>query len=138
MVMNGFAIKKDAQHKKAPKLNCSINATNGIYRLSEREIERYRLHGVAIARLANMYPQPINGNGKIDLRPLLKISNQKTVRAWVRLGPDARLIITTETGANACPARALEINGERHLSFNFSPHSFSTGLLSPMVEPAQK
>jgi len=112
----------------------NMHGTNCIYPPSEREIERYRTHGVAILRLADMYPEPVNGKGKIDLGPLLEI--HKPAKAWMRLGPDARLIITAnEDGGNAgCPERALKINWESLLPFDFGQRSFRTGLLSPMVE----
>jgi hypothetical protein len=149
MLMNGTAMAGTAL--KRGGMCRTIEGSGGscgIYRPSDAETDRYRRHGMAMLRFADMAPRP-SGNARIDVGPLLEVvgregTNPKVGRpteAWVRRG-EAPVIIISAGAQHEGSKSHVKIDAGRELAFvqfGYCPKARgNTVLLEPIYRQAVK
>ena len=83
-----------------------------IFKFLDKAVEKYKIHGVAHAKISDMSPVPLSGC-IIDLEPLLEIEEPKYY--WVRETRQAPTIIIASEKAKSIPASATAFGINRKL-----------------------
>jgi len=104
------------------QLDTKTHMANGRYEISERELMRYRQHGMAMVSFAKMEPHP-SGSGSIGLKPLVEcIGNGganpkvgKPVEAWMRRGPVPAIIISSGLQASDASKSMVKFDAAREV-----------------------
>lgn len=83
-----------------------------LFIFSPEEVERYKVHGIAHARINQMIPVPLS-KCYISLKELVEVDIPKYV--WIKCEPEAPHIIISSGRQNHIPKSAIPIKFNRNL-----------------------